>query len=717
MTRILITFTIILSAAFAFAGDKPLITKHDLAIQFDLENHNFQAEDKMIAMNQDKHFSFIINKDFDIGKIYVEGKKAKYKEIADFDWNLFGSDFESNDSSFFHRTKMIQVKLKKKYRSLESLNMVINYSGTLYDSLKSAQFSRTSVADQTIAIIGLEGIYLSPEAAYYPSAAEKMSMFSAELTTPEGYLTVTDGKLVLHDVNMGKNTMRWEGEAITDGLYISGGKWELIHDKAGEVDVYGFFFPEDQDISLQYVGAVKRYLAMYDGLIGKYPYSKFAVVENFFSTGYGMPSWTLLGKEVVRLPWIVHISLGHEVCHNWWGNGVFVDYKTGNWCEGLTTYCADYLYKERKNESEAVEYRRNLNQDYTAYVNSGNDFPLSGFRSRDETFTRTIGYGKSAMVFHMLRKQFTDEVFWKSLQSFYAGNLFKKASWNDIKASFEETAGEDLDWFFDQWVDQPGAPEIHLVKADLSKIDGQPVVQMKIVQKGDFKLNLPVKIYYQDSTVVNYFPTEAGVHSLSLGCAGNPLAVAIDPDFDVFRKLDRDEYPASLSEVFGASEKIIVYPSQGDKEKIDKYRDLANSLNRKGDAKVMSDLSVKAEDIGNSSYFILGTPRENSVYALFEKAGQNLSDWILFSGQKGNFVLMGDSFGGDDASFMIALRNPLNKENSVVFFSATSSEEISVTGKKLPHYGKYSYLAFEQGQNKLKGNWEVTNNPLKVHFK
>jgi hypothetical protein len=81
-----------------------------------------------------------------------------------------------------------------------------------------------------------------------------------------------------------------------------------------------------------------------------------------------MPSFTLLGDQVIRLPFILDTSYGHEILHNWWGNGVFVDIARGNWCEGLTTYGADYLYKEQQSEAEARDYRRTSLQGYLDYV-------------------------------------------------------------------------------------------------------------------------------------------------------------------------------------------------------------------------------------------------------------------------------------------------------------------------------------------------------------
>ena len=91
-------------------------------------------------------------------------------------------------------------------------------------------------------------------------------------------------------------------------------------------------------------------------MLPAYPYASFALVENFWETGYGMPGFTLLGPRVIRFPWILTSSYPHELLHNWWGNAVYVDYGRGNWCEGLTAYMADHLFAEQRGEGEI--YRR-----------------------------------------------------------------------------------------------------------------------------------------------------------------------------------------------------------------------------------------------------------------------------------------------------------------------------------------------------------------------
>lgn len=693
------------------------VISHDLELIFNLEEHSFKAIDNMVLIPQAQSIFFLLNRDFEVKKIRVNGKKLKFKVLTDFDWTLFEEEIDADDSLFFNRTVMVKAKLKKKHYSLDSLKLKVEYRGALYDTLKAASFSRMKIADQSIGLIGEEGIYLSPEAVYYPYFDDNLAYFSASTYTPAGYKTVTDGKLAAMSDKRKMTLCRWEGTSPTDGIYISGAKWEMFRDKTGDTDIYGFFFPEDTALGDKYVKASKRYIEMYEELLGDYPHPKFAVVENFFPTGYGMPSWTLLGRTVVRLPWIVNISLGHEVCHNWWGNGVFVDYESGNWCEGLTTYCADYLYKERKSPQEAAKYRRNLNQDYSNYVREANDFPLSEFTSRTETYTRAIGYGKSAMVIHMLRIQLGEKDFWGGLRRFYRDNLWHKASWEDIREAFEDQTKDDLGWFFKQWVENTGAPRIEASDIELSEREGQHIISVGLQQTvPPFELKVPVTIHYSDREDTRRYEISPGEHEITIACDTKPEGVSIDPHFDVFRVLDRDEYPASLSEVIGADNQIIVLPSKVNADKGEAYRELAETLNGGGKFRIVEDSQVSGSEIRENSLLLFGAPYENTLYPVLERTGLKWEDWISYIGEDNGFMLMGESFHGADIASMITVRNPVNRNQSIAAFQAGSAMEIKRVGRKLFHYGKYSYLAFESGKNKLKGNWAVTRSPLQKKF-
>ena len=235
-----------------------------------------------------------------------------------------------------------------------------------------------------------------------------------------------------------------------DEIYLVGGPLQVTKDSAGKVETLVYLHEKDDALAAKYLAATAQYLEMYRTLIGPYPYGKFALVENFWETGYGMPSFTLLGPQIIRFPFIITSSYPHEILHNWWGNSVFVDYQTGNWCEGLTAYLADHLIQEQRGTGD--QYRRATLQKYRDYVKASRDFPLTEFRSRESAATEAVGYGKTLMAFHMLRRRIGDARFRQVLARFYREFRGRRAAFADVRHVAEQVAGEDLSGFFDEWV-------------------------------------------------------------------------------------------------------------------------------------------------------------------------------------------------------------------------------------------------------------------------
>src|SRR5690625_7179718 len=104
----------------------------------------------------------------------------------------------------------------------------------------------------------------------------------------------------------------------------------------GRASAMAFLRDGDEALANRYLEATAGYMEMYRRLVGPYPYSKFALVENLWETGYGMPSFPLLGPQIIRFAFILHSSSPHALLHNWGGSGVLVVIDTGNRGEGLT---------------------------------------------------------------------------------------------------------------------------------------------------------------------------------------------------------------------------------------------------------------------------------------------------------------------------------------------------------------------------------------------
>jgi len=590
--------------------------------------------------------------------------------------------------------------------------VTVSYSGIINDTLKVPTFSREFIANQTTGLIGEKGVYLAEASGWYPAVPGELVPFSLEVIIPEEFEVVSQGKRAVDEIDGGLRRVRWESPHPTDVIYIVAGKWEVKERDVGPVKIYTYFFPKSRDLSDSYLSATERYIRMYSDLIGPYPYEKFAVVENFFESGYGMPSFTLLGSTVIRLPFIIYSSLGHEILHNWWGNSVFVDSTSGNWCESLTTYMADYYYKERKGEKEAREYRLEIDKAYSNYVNEENDFSLAEFASRTTPATRSVGYGKGAMVFHGIRRLIGDEAFYRALRRFFAEHTYAYATWSDLRAAFEKEGKMDLGWYFDQWIKGVGAPLIHL--EGVRQEEGDPSsVTVTLAQEGQgapYRLDVPVVVETRNGAETHNVRFSELRQSFSIHLGGMPVRLAVDPDYQVFRRMDSLEIPPSLSTVLGDENEIIVLPDHAGDANGGAYQDLLKEINRTGEARVGKVSEITQADLQQNSLFIFGGPGENGLWGRL--AGH--MDGIEVATEA--VTLAGERYEAAGHSFLAVFRNPWDPARGVAVFFGSDPEDIRSAGRKLVHYGKYGYLAFEGGNNAGKGTWEVKNSPLAYRF-
>ena len=69
-------------------------------------------------------------------------------------------------------------------------------------------------------------------------------------------------------------------------------------------------------------------------------------------------------------------------------------------------------------------------------------------------------YQKGGSVLQMLRGQVGTENFWTAIREYYRRHQNGNASSDDLRRAFEETSGQDLKWFFDQWLHGTTTPAL-----------------------------------------------------------------------------------------------------------------------------------------------------------------------------------------------------------------------------------------------------------------
>ena len=600
------------------------------------------------------------------------------------------------------------------------VKFVLRYSGTIAHSVASVGRETARGFNTTPGTISEEGIFLAGSSVWYPEFFSDFVIFTLETALPGGWDAVSQGVRTRHRKGKAVTYVRWESPEPMDQVYLVAGNYTEYTKRAGKTLAMAFLRRPDAKLAGTYLDATARYVKMYEKLIGPYPYQKFALVENFWETGYGMPSFTLLGPKVIRFPFIIVSSYPHEILHNWWGNSVYPDYSEGNWSEGLTAYLADHLLKEQ--QGKGSEYRQTTLQKYADYVSEGRDFPLTAFRSRHSSPSEAVGYGKSLMFFHMLRRELGDRAFTKGLRRLYGEHKFSLASFSDLRKSFEGTAGKDLKRQFDQWVERTGAPELRLGGAETrrrgepEKGSGNYIVTARIeqVQAGKaYRLRIPVAITMEGRKQA--FQTTVEMKEkrldLKLRVPARPLRLDVDPEFDLFRRLSRDEIPPAISQALGAKRMLILLPSAASKSLLHAYRALAQAIGRSGPENVEIKLDGEVKRLpADRTITILGW--ENRF---FEAAKTAFSGYDIDI--RRNSVRAGEAtIPRKNHSVVLAAKNPGHKEEAIMMIAADSPEALPGLGRKLPHYHKYSYLGFRGAEpvNMAKGRWRVLDSPMTV---
>ncbi len=556
--------------------------------------------------------------------------------------------------------------------------------------------------------------------------------FNLTVLVPKGWHVVSQGKGPLPPpewlaVPDDARALRWEADQPQDEIYLVAAPFTFYELPGGVAPAQAFLLEPDLELADRYMTATARYLSVYEKLLGPYPYEKFAVVENRSETGWGMPSFTLLGSQVMRLPFIPHTSLPHEIVHNWWGNGVYVKPRRGNWAEGLTNYVADHLLKER--DGKGAEYRRDMLQKYTDFVRGGEDFPLADFRARDGEASQAVGYGKSMMLFHMLRIRMGDGDFKQALQNLYAEFRFKQAGWDDLEMVFSRTSGLELAPVFDQWLTRTGAPTLSVTDARAVKKGSGYELNATLWQTGTpapYILYVPVAVTLEGEPTArkSLVKMTGASRNFDLMFPTRPVHLAIDPEYDVFRRLAAAETPPALSGLFGADQAIFVLPASAREEARTAYRALAEAwagqyktarmitdaeLSRLPEAKTAAG-ALSALPAG-AAVWVLGW--ENKLSADVIRAAPER----LFVSLDGGLVLPEGSYPKENNAVVLAVRTGKGKKMApVAWIAADTPAAIPGLARKLPHYSKYGYLVFggTGPDNVLKGQWSATTSPLSV---
>jgi aminopeptidase N len=540
-------------------------------------------------------------------------------------------------------------------------------------------------------VSGPDGTFLSGYSGWFPFSGSAPFSYHLSISVPAGTKAVSSGAILQETETAERYTAVFASEKAFEAPSLFAGPYEISERDVGGIRVRTYFPAEIAGFSDDYLDAAGRYLTRFSAEIGPYPYEDFHIISSPLPVGLAFVNLTYIGEMIVPLPFMKGRSLAHEVLHNWWGNGVYVDYPSGNWSEGLTTFMADYGLAKDQGPEAAKTMRLQWLRDYAALPES-RDERVRDFIGKEHQAAQIIGYNKAAFLFHMLEMEIGQERFAKGLQQFWAHYRYEMASWSDMKSVFETVSDKDLIAFFDQWLNRVGAPELTLDDVQTEQTGDEFLTRVTVRQSTPaYSLLVPMDLETEAGTK-RILKRLDGAEAVFEFRTGEPVkSVHIDPDFDLFRRLLTGETMPIMRDITLAPD-VAMLSLHDDDSLSEQALGLANSLMDRGSTAEIVAEAPDLTQVASLPLIVVGEPAELAEFAkdyAISPVPENLEVGALTAW---------------------AAQTPARLP--VLFIAADGAEALRSARRSLRHYGRQSYVVLGAGKAPQRGIWPVASSPL-----
>ncbi|MGZ4092902.1 MAG: M1 family metallopeptidase [Bacteroidia bacterium] len=507
---------------------------------------------------------------YPVKKLYLNARGMELYKVQ-----LVGAKGNA-DLKYVYENDSIKIDLDKEYTMNDKYTVFIDYKSKPND-LKAGGSNAIS-GDKGLYFINPKGeeknkmpqIWTKGEtqsnSAWFPTIDSPNEKFTDEIyiTVDDKYTTLSNGLLLKQTKNAdGTRTDYWKMDMPHSAyLVMMGiGEFKKVVDKPWNGKEISYYVEKEYEPYAKSIfGLTGEMVDFYSKKLGvPFAWQKYAqiVARDYVSGAMENTSATLHGEFVYQTAReLLDGSRGedvisHELFHQWFGDLVTAE----SWSnlplnESFATY-GEYLWQEYKHGVESADaHSYGSRQGYL--MQSGQKDPeliRFEYNNREDMFD-AISYNKGGQVLHMLRKVVGDDAFFASLKLYLERNRFKNAEIHDLRLAFEETTGQDMNWFFNQWFMSKSYPVLDI---NYSYDAAAKKVKVKIEQKQDFeevplfKLPLYVDVYFGDGKKQREFITiERVSEEFSFNADSKPMLVNFDGEKQLLcRKTENktlDEY-------------------------------------------------------------------------------------------------------------------------------------------------------------------------------
>jgi aminopeptidase N len=290
-------------------------------------------------------------------------------------------------------------------------------------------------------------------------------------TVQRPFTVLSNGKLIeKRDNPDGTQTFHWRMDE-PHASYLASivvGEFAMIEQNHNGIPIVSYVYADQVEEGKTTVAHVPEMMKLFESLTGiKYPNAKYgqAFVSGFGGGMENITATTMSDQTIhdarTQLDKNEDGLLSHELAHSWFGNYVTARTWADLWLnEGFATYFEGLWLEHHVGRDEFLysEVRANQEGYFNAWrQNVRRPIVTKNYRDPDAVFD-AYAYPRSGAVLHMLRKVLGDDDWWRSINHFLRKYPHQPVETEQFRIAIEETTGQPLEWFFDQWVYRMGHP-------------------------------------------------------------------------------------------------------------------------------------------------------------------------------------------------------------------------------------------------------------------
>jgi len=427
--------------------------------------------------------------------------------------------------TFTHKNNVVIINLKRGAKKDEIRTFEISYMGTPKDGLvisKNKYNERTFFGDNW------------PNRAHnwIPCNDVPSDKSSVEfiVKAPVHYKVISNGLLMEEKkiANNFKATYWKEDIAIPTKVMVIGAADFAVKrvDSSYHIPVTAWVYKQDSTKGFYDYALGDDILKFYESYVGPYPYKKLANVQSKTIFG-GMENANAIfyAENTVTGTRSSEALMAHEIAHQWFGNTATEKSFPHLWLsEGFANYLTD-LYIEQKYGIDSFQKRMEEEREEVIQFAKVSKQAVVDSTSDYMDLLSPNSYQKGSWILHMLRMEVGDSNFKKIIRDYYSKFKFSNADTRDFEKVAETVSGKNLKWFFDQWLYQPGIPEIQLTEKMENDEYKLKITQGKQVYR--FPLNIVIAAA-NDELIIRRIYVEGKETELKVKAKG-PVKLSIDP--------------------------------------------------------------------------------------------------------------------------------------------------------------------------------------------